>query len=203
MALLVSLTTGCDRKSAANAGPQDTAATAAAATAPAMSPAERGKYLVTIIGCNDCHTPYKMGPNGPEPDMTRMLSGHPETFKISGPPKISQEWLMTMAATGTAFAGPWGISYTMNLTPDSLTGLGTWTEDIFMKTLRTGKHWGAARPIMPPMPWQGFSKMTDEDLKAIYAFLRTIPPIKNQPPAYTPPSGPMAAAPAPDTAAAH
>ena len=57
-----------------------------------------------------------------------------------------------------------------------------WPEDIFVDTIKTGKHWGASRPILPPMPWQSYSQLTDDDLKAIYAYLRTIPPIKNRVP---------------------
>ncbi len=90
---------------------------------------ERGKYLVTIMFCNDCHTPYKMGPKGPEPDMSRMLSGHPEAMKLPPPPKPSGPWIVAFTGTNTAFAGPWGISYTSNLTPDKNTGLGIWTEE--------------------------------------------------------------------------
>src|SRR5262252_5083427 len=72
---------------------------------------ERGKYLVSIIGCNDCHTPLKMGPRGPEPDMSRFLSGHPE--QMGALPTVAPRgpWLWAGAATNTAFSGPWGISY--------------------------------------------------------------------------------------------
>src|SRR5512143_2069444 len=87
---------------------------------------ERGKYLVAIMVCNDCHTPFKMGANGPEPDMSRMLSGHPENMKMPPPPNISGPWGMFGAVTSTAWAGPWGISYTANLTPDKNTGMGIW-----------------------------------------------------------------------------
>ena len=151
----------------------------------------RGEYMVTIGGCNDCHTPLKMGPNGPEPDMSRMLSGHPESLKMTPPPALpaNSPWMVTSTGTNTAHAGPWGISYTMNLTPDTNTGIGFWTEDMFIKTIRTGKHFGTGRPINPPMPWFNYAKMTDEDLKAVYAYLRTIPPIVNHVPAYEPPTG--------------
>jgi len=142
----------------------------------------RGEYLVTIGGCNDCHTPLKMGANGPEPDRSRLLSGHPEAMQMPPAPKPSGPWLWSGAATNTAFAGPWGVSFARNLTPDQTTGMGIWTEEMFMKTLRSGKHWGTSRPILPPMPWQDFSKMTDNDLKAVYAYLRSIKPIKNQVP---------------------
>lgn len=144
----------------------------------------RGKYLVTIAGCNDCHTPMKLGPNGPEPDMTRMLSGHPQNVPMPEVPPTSGSglWAWSGAVTNTAFAGPWGVSYAFNLTPDEHTGIGIWTEDIFMKTLRTGRHWGVARPILPPMPWFNFKQMTDDDLKSVYAYLRTIPAVSNKVP---------------------
>ena len=142
---------------------------------------ERGKYLVTIGGCNDCHTPFKLGPNGPEPDMTRMLSGHPQN--LSRPEvQLSGPWAWSGAVTNTAFAGPWGVSYAFNLTPDEHTGIGIWTEDIFMKTIRTGRHWGVARPILPPMPWFNYRQMTDDDLRSVYAYLRSIPPVSNKVP---------------------
>ena len=148
----------------------------------------RGKYIVSTAGCHDCHTPWKMGPKGPEPDMTLALSGHPEGMKMPAPPKLGNgPWVWTAAGTNTAFAGPWGVSYTANLTPDKLTGLGIWTEDTFVKTSRTGRHWGVSRPILPPMPWSVYRNMTDEDLKSVFAYLRTIKPIHNQVPEPTPP----------------
>lgn len=148
----------------------------------------RGKYIVSTAGCHDCHTPWKVGPNGPEPDMTLALSGHPEGMKMPPPPKLGEgPWVWTAAGTNTAFAGPWGVSYTANLTPDRMTGIGIWTEDIFVKTIRTGRHWGVARPILPPMPWPAYRNMTDEDLKSVFAYLRTIKPIRNQVPEPLPP----------------
>jgi mono/diheme cytochrome c family protein len=149
----------------------------------------RGQYLVTIGGCNDCHTPLKMGPKGPEPDMTRMLSGHPEQLVITAPAKLtSPEWMIASAPTNTAHSGPWGVSFTANLTPDENTGLGIWTEDMFMKALRTGRHMGASREILPPMPWFNYGRMTDDDLKAVYAYLRSIPAIHNRVPDPLPPT---------------
>ena len=154
-----------------------------------MSPVERGRYLVTIASCNDCHTPFKMGANGPEPDMERMLSGHPESLKVTAAPKIPDGWGMVGAMTNTAWAGPWGVSFTANLTPDQNTGLGIWTEEMFIKTMRTGRHMGASREILPPMPWYNYGKMNDEDLKAVYAYLRSIPPVHNRVPEPLPPTG--------------
>jgi hypothetical protein len=143
---------------------------------------ERGQYLVSIMGCNDCHTPLKMGPKGPEPDMTRFLSGHPEQMGPLPAAKPQGPWLWSGAGTNTAFAGPWGVSYTANLTPDQNTGLGIWTEEMFVKAIRTGRHMGTAREIMPPMPWPAFRNASDEDLKSIYAYLRTLKPITNHVP---------------------
>jgi hypothetical protein len=90
---------------------------------------------------------------------------------------------MAGAVTSTAFAGPWGVSFAANLTPDNNTGIGIWPEELFIKTLRTGRHWGTSRPILPPMPWTAFRNMTDDDLKAVYAYLRTIKPVTNHVPA--------------------
>lgn len=159
----------------------------------------RGEYLVTIGGCNDCHTPFKMGPNGPEPDMSRRLSGHPQKAVMPAAPKLPANgpWNWVGAETNTAFAGPWGVSFARNLTPDVMTGIGIWDEALFIKTIRTGRHWGSSRPILPPMPWFNYAQMTDEDLKSVYAYLRTIPAVNNQvPDAILAPPPPAASKPA-------
>lgn len=171
------LVSACSGQPASNPVPEKTVA-----ATPAQSPAERGKYLVTAAGCNDCHTPWKMGANGPEPDMTRMLSGHPEGVKLEKPPKLEGMWMAAVSNDFTTWAGPWGISYTANLTPDQNTGIGIWTEDMFMRAIREGKHMGTSRPILPPMPWPAFRNYNDDDLKAIFAYLKTIPAIHNQVP---------------------
>ena len=150
---------------------------------------ERGRYLVTTSGCHDCHTPLKMTENGPEPDMSRMLSGHPESFAISAPPaNPGEEWMMVAARTMTAFSGPWGMSFTANLTPDDETGLGRWTLQNFKDTIRTGRHMGRGRPILPPMPIPMYKNFNDADFEAIYAFLRSIPPVSNRVPEPLPPA---------------
>jgi len=151
-------------------------------TVTAAARIERGKYLVNFGGCHDCHTPLKMGANGPEPDMSRALSGHPQDLVMPEPPKASGPWVWSAAGTNTAFAGPWGISYTRNLTPDPVSGLGIWTEDMFVKTMRTGRHMGVSRPILPPMPWQSLNSLNDEDLKSVFAYLRSIKPVRNEVP---------------------
>ncbi len=164
---------------------------AKAAGLPAGDPrVERGRYLVTISGCNDCHTPFKMTEKGPMPDMDRMLSGHPERMKLPPAPKAEGPWVWFGAGTNTAFAGPWGVSHSANLTPDKNTGLGIWTEEMFVQAMRTGKHWGqpGARSIQPPMPWPAVARMTDEDIKSVWAYLQSIPPIANHVPDYQPPA---------------
>lgn len=172
------------------------AAWGAAATAGAQAPAagnadaaKRGEYIVKGMGCADCHTPMKMGANGPEPDLTKWLSGHPAEMKLPPAPPASGPWIASVAATMTAWAGPWGVSYTANLTPDPETGTGQWTEQQFVDTIRSGRHLGRGREILPPMPWPAIRTMTDADLKAIFAYLRTIPPVKNRVPDPLPPAG--------------
>src|SRR3974390_2442959 len=122
----------------------------------------RGKYLVSFGGCNDCHTPLKLTDKGPIPDLSRMLSGHQEGTKLPPPDLKPGPWFAATAGM-TAWTGPWGISYAANLTPDSNTGLGIWTEEMFLRAMRTGKHMGSGRDILPPMPWQGVAQLTDED----------------------------------------
>lgn len=144
---------------------------------------ERGAYLVGMMGCNDCHTPWKIGPKGPEPDMSRMLSGHPQDMTMPPPPKLPDgPWVVTAGATNTAWSGPWGVSFTANLTPDAETGLGKWTQRNFTETIRTGRHMGRGRPILPPMPIPMYKNFTDADLEAIFTYLQTIPAVSNRVP---------------------
>jgi hypothetical protein len=161
---------------------------------PAADPVKRGEYLVNSLGCHDCHTPWKMGAEGPEPDMTRMLSGHPESIgRLVPPARMGGEWIWAGTGTNTAYAGPWGITYTPNLTPDRLSGLGIWTEEMFLSAIRTGRHMGVSRRIQPPMPWHIYRNLNDTDLKAVWAYLRSIPPIANQAPPYEEPGESLAA----------
>ena len=142
----------------------------------------RGKYLVDIMGCHDCHTPMKLGPNGPEWDMTRALSGHPEQLVMPPAPAQQAPWLASMGMTMTAWNGPWGTSFTKNLTPDKETGLGDWTVEEFIATMKTGRERGKGRPVLPPMPVQNLAALTDSDIRALFAYLQSLPAIKNRTP---------------------
>lgn len=151
----------------------------------------RGEYLVVAAGCHDCHSPKVFSPKGPQPDPERLLSGFPEGTKLPPFPAdtISPEkWGGVFSNDFTAWAGPWGVTFGINLTPEEQTGIGLWTEDIFIKAIRTGKHMGAGRPILPPMPWPNYAILSDEDLKAIFAYLKTLKPVKNLVPAPIPPA---------------
>lgn len=162
---------------------------------PAQSEAARvarGQMLVSIGGCNDCHTPMKFDPElgMPVHDMAHLLSGHPQ----GAPDPASALAGHDNAAIGptfTSFRLPFGVIYAANLTPDADTGLGAWTEDMFLRAVRTGRHMGGnGRPILPPMPWTNLALQSDDDLKAIFAYLRSVPAIRNDVP---PPKVPDAA----------
>ena len=152
---------------------------------------KRGAYIVNASGCDDCHSPKKMGPQGPELDMERRLSGFPASRPF---PKydsnVVKNGLIMFNEDLTSSAGPWGVSFAANLTSDE-TGLGNWSEAHFFKAIREGKFKGldGSRSLLPPMPWQNFRNMKDEDVKAIFAFLKTTKPIKNVEPPIKPFSG--------------
>lgn len=161
---------------------------------PAVDPVAHGKYLAMTAGCHDCHTPKVMDPNGmPVPDTTRLLAGHPENepYPAWSPADMQRHAIALTNFHLSAWAGPWGVSFAINLTPDS-TGLAEWTEEAFMQALRTGKHQGQpnGRDILPAMPWQSIGMMTDGDLQALWAYFRSLPPIKNQVPLPVPPATP-------------
>ena len=128
------------------------------ATKAPMSEADkvaRGEYLVTITGCNDCHTPGSLYGT---PDTTRLLSG-----------------------SELGWEGPWGVSYARNLTPDPETGLGNFSADDIVRAIRTGQRLDHS-PMLPPMPWPIYSQMTDEDLAAVAAFIKSIPAVSHKVP---------------------
>jgi hypothetical protein len=156
-----------------------------------LSPTERGKYLVMAGGCGDCHSPKVLTAAGPVPDTTRLLSGYPSSVKLPEIPRGilgPAQWGAITTNDMTAWVGPWGVSFSYNLTPHPATGIGNWNEALFSQSLRTGKFMGTSRDMLPPMPWQEMGKMTDDDLKAIFAYLRSLPPIDNAIPEPLPPS---------------
>jgi hypothetical protein len=178
---VVTLPAACARRPVATAEP------------PTTDRVARGRMLVSIGGCNDCHTPMKFDPElgMPVPDMTRMLSGHP-----AGAPDpastLSGHDIGVIGPTFTSFRLPFGVVYPANLTPDPDTGLGGWNEAMFLRAVRTGRHMGGSgRPILPPMPWMTLAQQTDDDLKAIFAYLQSVPAIRNDVPAPKVPDGAM------------
>ena len=148
---------------------------------------KHGEYLVTIMGCDDCHSPKIFGPKGPEPDLSRRFSGHPSEATIPAADTAQLKSWMLFAPDLTAYVGPWGTSFSANLTNDA-TGIGNWKFDQFKKAIREGKYKGldGGRPLMPPMPWQQYKNVSDEDLRDIFAFLKSTKPVKNVVPAYIP-----------------
>ncbi len=151
---------------------------------------ERGAYLVNSGLCNDCHSPKKNGPTGPVPDQSVLLSGHPANSEVPAIPEGLPDpngWFVLTNTHFTAWAGPWGVSFAANLTPDPKTGLGNWTEEDFMKALRSGKHMGTGRDILPPMPWPLIGQMKDDDLRSIFAYLKSLPAVPNLVPGPIPP----------------
>jgi mono/diheme cytochrome c family protein len=171
-----------------------TQASPAPATEPGQDLVARGKYVVMVSACHDCHTPWILGPNGPEPDMSRMLSGHPEGTELPPAPPAVGPWVMRTSATNTAWSGAWGTSFTANLTPDPETGLGRWTLRNFKETIRTGRHMGRGRAILPPMPIPMYRNFSDADLEAIFAYLQSIPAVRNRVPEPLPPGAAAAVA---------
>lgn len=159
---------------------------------PSAEQIKQGAYLVNLGGCNDCHSPKIFSAKGPIPDTARLLSGTPQDAKIPpfpvgtlGPDK----WGAVCSNDMTIWAGPWGTSLAANITPDNLTGIGAWTEEAFIAAMRTGKHLGAGRDILPPMPWFNYALLHDSDLKAIFAYLKSLKPIVNQVHEPIPPQG--------------
>lgn len=152
---------------------------------------KRGQYLVTIMGCGDCHAPKKMTPQGPAPDMDRFLSGYNSADPLGTYDKNlvkSGQWVL-FNGQNTAFIGPWGVSFAANLTPDA-TGIGNWSLTQFTKAMRQGKYKGLdnTRQLLPPMPWPNYTAATDDDLRAIFTYLKSLKPISNTVPAAIPPA---------------
>jgi len=173
-------------------GPVATEADTAVLTGPGEAAlVERGKYLVEIMGCHDCHSPKQMGPNGPYLDPERILSGYPADRPLPPQPVSHEGWaLLTMDLT--AAVGPWGTTFAANITSDE-SGIGNWTEEQFERALKKGLYKGSegSRPLLPPMPWQNYVNMSKEDVSAVFAYLKSTKPVANVVPAPIPPAGPV------------
>lgn len=149
---------------------------------------KKGAYLVSVMGCDDCHSNKVMGAQGPELDMANRFGGHLASAQL-GPidkSQLDKGWvLFSMAQTATF--GPWGISYAANIS-SSEHGIGNWTLDQFKLALREGKYKGLkeSRPLLPPMPWEGYKNLKDEDIEAIFTYLKSTPPVDNVVPAWVP-----------------
>lgn len=146
----------------------------------------RGAYLVDVGACNECHSPKVMTPKGPVPDKSRLLSGHPKDEKLP-PVENTNNWVL-FSLGATTFIGPWGQSFSANLTPHD-TGIGSWSFDQFKKAIRHGKYKGldGSRELLPPMPWQLYKNITSEDLLALFTYLKSLTPIDNLVPSHIAP----------------
>jgi cytochrome c553 len=145
---------------------------------------KRGSYLVNSIGCDDCHSPKKFGPNGMEIDMEHRFSGYlANNPKSKTNTSVMKDGWVLMKMDLTSAVGPWGQSYSANISSDA-TGIGNWTEEQFFRALREGKSKGLkeSRPLLPPMPWFVYKNMSDTDIKAIFAYLKTTKPVENRVP---------------------
>jgi mono/diheme cytochrome c family protein len=167
--------------------PEPTAEALAPAVETEASKIERGRYLVGIMGCNDCHSPKLMGPQGPYLDPDRILSGYPADRPLPPMPANNDGWAL-MAMDLTAAVGPWGTTFAANITSDE-TGIGNWTYEQFERALRHGLYKGleGSRPLLPPMPWQNMVDMKAEDMQAMFAYLKSTKPVENVVPAPVPP----------------
>ena len=134
---------------------------------------DRGKYLVSITGCHDCHSPKS---EGMTPDPARLLSGRPATTKIPSPANGE----IHASLDFTAFYGPWGQTVASNLTPDAATGLPGrgYNEKTFVQAMRTGKKPNGGG-MQPPMPVEVYQNLSDDDLRSIWMYLQTLKPVRN------------------------
>jgi len=149
-----------------------------------QDPVARGKYLVNAMACGDCHSPHDQTGR---PIPGKEFSGHPEGAPLPNwdPQMLKQGVVSTIAPTLTAFAGPFGLAVAPNLTPDLETGMVVSAEGL-IESWRSGKHWKFNRPVLPPMPIEHYKSLSDEDIRAIYSYLMSLPAIKNTTPTSAP-----------------
>lgn len=145
---------------------------------------KRGSYLVNAMGCDDCHSPKKFGPNGMEFDMEHRFAGHMAGSPLGKPNTgVMKDGYMLFALDLTSAVGPWGQSYAANISSHE-TGIGNWTEEQFFRAIREGKSKGLkeGRPLLPPMPWFVYRNLSDTDIKSIFAYLQSTKPVENRVP---------------------
>lgn len=150
---------------------------------------EKGQILTVEHGCVFCHSPKTEKDGDFIPDPDRLFSGHPEGMKLPDIPEEiigTDKWFGLYTTGFTAWGGPWGISYAANITPDEETGIGKWEEKDFINIIRLGIHSSLQRRLMPPMPWEEMYTISDEDLSAIFKYLNTVKPVKNNVPESVP-----------------
>lgn len=160
---------------------QSSSKTEAAAKITQDSLIKRGSYLVNAIGCDDCHSPKKFGPKGPEVIADLRFSGYPgdRPLQKADSNVVKGGWVM-MNHDLTAAVGPWGVTFAANISSDE-TGIGNWSEEQFIRAIREGKMKGLpeGRPMLPPMPWFTLRNLSDLDLQSIFAYLKTSKPVRN------------------------
>ena len=152
---------------------------------------ERGKRLVELGVCTQCHTPKIKTALGYMPDKNRFLSGYAQDQELPDLPYaeiMAGEAEKTFYTTdATVWVGRWGVSFAANLTPDPETGIGNWEEEDFIDIFRDGKHFGQESPRISPMPVNVYSQLGFFELRSIFMYLQTIPPVSNEVPTRIPP----------------
>jgi hypothetical protein len=185
LTLLLITVTGCT-STKSTFEPQKESTTSAYVERYRLYRIERGKQLVSLGGCDKCHTPKIKTLFGTESDPERFLSGYPQGEPLPELPDSEPgtgEWENTFYTTdGTVWVGRWGVSFAANITPDPETGLGAWTEEQFIETFRGTDHIGGGSTIRSSMPMQAYSQLSNEELRSIYLYLQVIKPIKNKVP---------------------
>lgn len=152
---------------------------------------ERGKRLVELGGCSQCHTPKVKTTLGYKPDKDRFMSGYPANEPLPNlpyPEIIAGEAERNFYTTdATIWVGRWGVSFAPNLTPDPETGIGSWTEEDFIEIFRGNKHFAEGEQVTSPMPVKAYSQLSYFELRSIFVYLQTIEPISNEVPKRIPP----------------
>ena len=142
---------------------------------------QEGERLVATHDCEICHSPKRMGPQGPEVIPELRFSGHSSAAALPATKEeaLKAGWVL-FSPDFTTVVGPWGQSYAANISSDS-TGIGMWTENQFKKAMQEGKYKGLddTRPMLPPMPWQAFKHLKEDEISAIFAYLKSTTPVKN------------------------